>query len=92
MCFLRLGAHRRVNTVGSEQDIVVSKVMTHPLYPQPTQYIYVIHRPWSVRTGKNCAVLETEGAVFIVAAHDNVLFRSNGVYPSVGAKSEETHL
>ena len=42
MCLLRLGAHRRVNTVGSEQVIAVSKVITHPLYHQPTKYSHDI--------------------------------------------------
>lgn len=42
MFFLRLGAHRRVHTVGTEQDIVVSKVITHPSYHQPTKYSHDI--------------------------------------------------
>ncbi|XP_078356255.1 transmembrane protease serine 9-like isoform X2 [Oculina patagonica] len=39
---IRLGAHRRVNTVGSEQDIRVSKVITHPSYHKPTRYSHDI--------------------------------------------------
>lgn len=39
---LRLGAHRRVNIVGTEQDIRVSKVITHPSYHKPTRYSHDI--------------------------------------------------
>ncbi|RMX49292.1 hypothetical protein pdam_00011234 [Pocillopora damicornis] len=35
---IRLGAHRRVNVVGTEQDIRVSKVIPHPQYHQPKRY------------------------------------------------------
>lgn len=34
----RLGAHRRVSVVGTEQDIRVSKVIQHPQYHQPKRY------------------------------------------------------
>jgi len=39
---IRLGAHRRVNTVGTEQDIKVTKVITHPSYHKPTTYSHDI--------------------------------------------------
>ncbi|CAH3026001.1 unnamed protein product, partial [Porites evermanni] len=35
---IRLGAHRRLNSVGTEQDLRVSKVITHPSYHKPTTY------------------------------------------------------
>lgn len=40
--FFRLGAHRRVIDVGTEQDIVVSKVITHPSYHKPSRYSHDI--------------------------------------------------
>ncbi|KAL9985794.1 hypothetical protein ACROYT_G008239 [Oculina patagonica] len=39
---IRLGAHRRVSNVGTEQDIKVSKVITHPSYHKPTTYSHDI--------------------------------------------------
>ncbi|XP_078360420.1 MAM and LDL-receptor class A domain-containing protein 1-like isoform X2 [Oculina patagonica] len=39
---IRLGAHRRVNTVGTEQDIKVIKVITHPSYHKPVSYSHDI--------------------------------------------------
>ncbi|KAK3752189.1 hypothetical protein QZH41_007021, partial [Actinostola sp. cb2023] len=39
---IRLGAHRRVNTVGTEQDIKVVKVITHPSYHKPKRYSHDI--------------------------------------------------
>lgn len=39
---IRLGAHRRVLSVGTEQDIVVSKVITHPSYHKPSTYSHDI--------------------------------------------------
>ena len=38
----RLGAHRRVHTVGTEQDIRVKKVITHPSYHKPSTYAHDI--------------------------------------------------
>ncbi|KAM7427033.1 hypothetical protein ABFA07_021757 [Porites harrisoni] len=40
--FIRLGAHRRVFSVGTEQDIRVSKVITHPSYHTPLRYSHDI--------------------------------------------------
>ncbi|CAH3142232.1 unnamed protein product [Porites lobata] len=40
--FIRLGAHRRVIAVGTEQDIRVSKVITHPSYHTPLRYSHDI--------------------------------------------------
>lgn len=39
---IRAGAHRRVNNVGNEQDLIVSKVITHPSYHKPTTYAHDI--------------------------------------------------
>ena len=42
LLLFRAGAHRRVNSVGTEQDFKVSKVITHPSYHRPTRYAHDI--------------------------------------------------
>ena len=33
--FYRLGAHKRVGKVGTEQDFAVQKIIQHPMYQKP---------------------------------------------------------
>ncbi|KAL9985540.1 hypothetical protein ACROYT_G007958 [Oculina patagonica] len=40
--FVRLGAHKRTSSVGTEQDFRVEKVITHPSYHKPKSYSHDI--------------------------------------------------
>ena len=40
--FCRLGAHKRTSDIGSEQDLRVSKIISHPSYHKPLSYSHDI--------------------------------------------------
>ena len=43
--FERLSAHKRTDTVGTEQDFRVTKMIMHPLYDKPVGMSYDISCP-----------------------------------------------